>query len=374
MRKIVGAGILFLVAVGALVWSQRRAGAFYVSGLIETEHVRVGSRVGGRVREVLIREGDRVRRGQVLVKLEPFDLQERLAEAKAVLAARKALLEKLQAGYRPEEIEQARARRDRYKAMLDRALAGKRPLEIRILEERLAVARAGLVNAESEYTRVKKLYDEGKAAQREMDEAARLLDRARAHFAQASDELELAKEGTRREDIAQARAALAEAEQALALVEKGYRSEEIAQAAAQVRAAQAAVETIQRQIDELTITAPCDCIVEAVDLQPGDLVQPSAPVVALIDPSKMWIRAYVPENRLALSIGQKVFVRVDSFPDRRFAGHVAFVSRQAEFTPSNVQTPEERSKQVFRIKVLLDEGLDVLRAGMSADVFLEPPS
>jgi HlyD family secretion protein len=84
------------------------------------------------------------------------------------------------------------------------------------------------------------------------------------------------------------------------------------------------------------------------------------------------VRAYLPENRLDLQLGQKATLRVDSFPDRRFAGHISFISRAAEFTPSNIQTPEERIKQVFRIKVMLDEGLDVLRAGMAADVFLEP--
>jgi HlyD family secretion protein len=95
-------------------------------------------------------------------------------------------------------------------------------------------------------------------------------------------------------------------------------------------------------------------------------------VIALTDPSELWVRAYLPENRLGVQLDQKVSVRADSFPHRRFAGHISFIARDAEFTPSNIQTPEERSKQVFRIKVLLDEGRDVLRAGMSADVFLEP--
>ena len=91
-----------------------------------------------------------------------------------------------------------------------------------------------------------------------------------------------------------------------------------------------------------------------------------------MDGERLWVRAYVPENHLNIQMGHKVWVTVDSFPQRRFAGHVSFVSRQAEFTPGNVQTPEERSKQVFRIKVLLDEGTNVLRPGMAADVWLEP--
>jgi hypothetical protein len=92
-----------------------------------------------------------------------------------------------------------------------------------------------------------------------------------------------------------------------------------------------------------------------------------------MDDGHLWVRAYVPENRLDLKLGQKMWVTVDSFPNKRFAAELSFISRQAEFTPSNVQTAEERVKQVFRIKVELREGLDVLRAGMAADVWLTPP-
>jgi HlyD family secretion protein len=87
----------------------------------------------------------------------------------------------------------------------------------------------------------------------------------------------------------------------------------------------------------------------------------------------MWVRAYVPENRLNLQNGQKLRVTVDSFPGEDFIGTVSFVAREAEFTPSNVQTPEERSKQVFRIKVELESGLDKLRPGMAVDVWLNRP-
>jgi membrane fusion protein YbhG len=107
-----------------------------------------------------------------------------------------------------------------------------------------------------------------------------------------------------------------------------------------------------------------------VELHPGDLVIANAPVISLMDTRSLWVRAYVPENRLQQKVGEKLRVSVDSFPSQRFAAHLSFIARQAEFTPGNIQTPEERSKQVFRIKVVLDEGLDRLRPGMSADVWL----
>ena len=96
-------------------------------------------------------------------------------------------------------------------------------------------------------------------------------------------------------------------------------------------------------------------MIDAVDIRPGDLLRPNAPALSLLETDEMWVRAYVPENRLDIANGQKVRVTVDSFPGRDFQGEVTFVSRNAEFTPGNVQTPEERSKQVFRIRVTLDE-------------------
>ena len=307
----------------------------------------------------------------MLLEFQPYDLQERLAEAEAELQARQARLAKLVDGPRKEEIEGARAGRDRAQAVLDKAIAGPRVQEIQIAQDKLAQAEAELLMAQEDYARVKKLFESEQAVDREMEEAQRALSVAESHVAQARGELALLRAGTRAEEIAEARARLAEAEQALALLEAGSRKEDIAEAKATVEAAQSAVAVIQRQIAELAVRAPLDSVVEAVDLRPGDLIAPNAPVIALSDPSELWVRAYVPENRLDIQLGQKVAVRVDSFPGRRFGGHISFISRDAEFTPSNVQTPEERSKQVFRIKVTLDEGLDVLRAGMAADVFLD---
>lgn len=363
---------LVLVLLGALLWSQRRSGPYMVSGILEADDIRVGSRVGGRIQEIRIREGDRVSAAQALVLFEPYQLNELLAQARADLAARSAELERLEAGPRAEEIAQARAERDRQKAILERVEAGMRPLEIHILESRLAIAEAELRNAEREFRRVQTLFERTDASQDELDRATYARDARAAAVAAARDELALAREGNRREDIDEARARLASMQAALDLLEAGYRKEDIAEARASVQAAEARVAAIERQLEELSVVAPRDSVVEALDLEPGDLVPPDAPVVSLIDPTSLYVRAYVPENRMNLQLGQRVELRVDSFPGRSFHGHISYISRSAEFTPANVQTPEERSKQVFRIKVVLDDGHDVLRAGMAADVILEP--
>ncbi len=363
---VVGAGI-----IGWLYWRQNQPEPLVVSGFVEADEIRVGSRVGGRVAEVIASEGQAVRAGDPLFRIDPFDLGERLAEAQAELAASQAEHARLKAGYRPEEIEQARANRDRLAAGLEKLQTGPRPREIQIAREKLNVALANLDLAESEYRRLAGLLEKAQAAKTEFDDAVRALKAARAEAAAAKQELALLEEGTRKEEIAEARAALTQAEQALKLAQQGFRSEDIDQAAARVAAAQAKADAIKVRMHELAVVAPSDCLVEAIDLRPGDLVAQNAPSVSLLDLSRLWVRAYVPESRLGeVKLGQHVSLRVDSFPGQRFAGRVTFIAREAEFTPRNVQTPEERSKQVFRIKVTLDEGLDRLRVGMAADVLL----
>jgi multidrug resistance efflux pump len=204
-----------------------------------------------------------------------------------------------------------------------------------------------------------------------MDQATSELKVARATLRARDEDLDLLKAGTRPEEIDAAAAQLREAEQAWQMRQAGYRTEELAEAEAAVAAAQAALKAIEEQLAELTISAPVEGVVEAVDLRPGALVGANTAAISLLDMSQLWVRAYVPENRLRLQVGQKVLVSVDSFPGRKFTAHVSYIANQAEFTPGNVQTPEERSKQVFRIKVMLDEGLSELRPGMPADVWLE---
>ena len=186
-------------------------------------------------------------------------------------------------------------------------------------------------------------------------------------------ELQLLQRGTRHEEIAEARAELDEAAQALQLAENGFRREDVDKARAQVAAARSAAQVFETQLAELEIRTQVPGIIEALELCPGDLIVPNSPVLALLDTTRLWVRAYVPENRLNIQLGQTLSVTVDSFPDERFEGEVTYISPQAEFTPSNVQTVEERSKQVFRIKVTLKNGRDRLRSGMAADVWLDQP-
>jgi len=361
------------VLIGLLVYSQHRPVPPKVSGFVEAHEVRVGSRVGGRIAAVKVVEGQQVTAGAELIVLEPFDLKERQAEAEALAAAKKADYDRLVKGYRSEDIDQAKARRDNLAARYAALKFGPRKQDVAEGQAQLDLAMAQRDLSQGTYDRVKRLFDSPShgASQEEMDRATNELKAALARVAVAQEELSKLKEGTRQEEIDQAKAQLAEAEAAVMLETNGYRKEEIDAAKAAMLAAEQDVAMIAKQLTELTIKAPVDGIVEAVELRPGDLIGASSPALSLQDMSELWVRAYVPENRLNLHAGQTVRVTVDSYPGVDFKGHVSFVAQQAEFTPGNVQTPEERSKQVFRIKVEMDTGKEKLRPGMNADVWLQ---
>lgn len=363
---------IVLVLLGLIAFSEFRKEPNRVSGYVEADEIRLGSRVGGRVRHVYVEEGERVALGQVLVSLEPFDLLAREKEAAESLAAREAEHRRLTAGRRPEEIAQAKARFDQLQAKLDLLEAGPREQEIEAARSRLTIAEAELRFARRNYDRQTELFQRNAISREEFDRATERLDADQATVVMRQEELALLELGTREEEIRQARAQVEEARQAWLLAKSGFRQEDIDAAKAARDAAQAALDAIQKQIAELDITSPVDGRVEALELQTGDLVPAGGPVMSVLDDRHLWVRAYVPENRVGLQIGQRLRVRVDSFPDEQFLGEITFISRQAEFTPSNVQTPEERAKQVFRIKVTLQEGLDKLRPGMAADVWLDP--
>ena len=242
--------------------------------------------------------------------------------------------------------------------------------DMAVYEALVRLAESELELARKSYQRMESLFGRQAADKSDIDEASTKLQVAQASVDVASSELALLKEGTRQEDIAKGEAQLKEAEQSLALFRNGYRQEEIREAEAKHEAALAALKILERQIDELKVTAPTHAYVESINLRPGDLVGANAPAVSLADPDRLWVRAYVPEDRLDVSPGMQVQVRVDSYPERTFTGEITFVARHAEFTPSNVQTPEERSRQVFRIRVRLIDDQELLRPGMAADVIL----
>ena len=371
LRRGLALAAIIVVLTGILMLSQRESRVVKVSGFIEADEMRLGSRVGGRVAEVMTEEGARVAAGDPLLRLEPFDLVQLERQAVAELAERQAEYDRLTAGYQPLEVAQAKSRYEQASAQLEALENGPRPEEIDAARGHLEAAQVELSLAETNHERSTALLRDNAISRQEFDTVEERLNLARSMVDVRGSELRLLEVGTRAEELREARARVDEARAAWELLQEGYRGEEIRRAEAARDAATASLAAVRLHIEELVIRSPVDGVVEALELQAGDLVSAGAPVLAVIDLRRLWVRAYVPENQLDLRLGDRLPVTVDSFPGQRFTGELTFVARQAEFTPSNVQTPEERSKQVFRIKVQLAEGLDRLRPGMAADVWLD---
>jgi len=360
-----------ILAAGSYTWWNAAGGkgGFIISGIIEADDIHVGSKVGGRVLKVVAKEGQTVKEGETLVLLEPRELDASLAEAQAGLRQAEAKYALVTAGFRKEEIEQAEAAARQAQAELDQLISGPRQQEIDQAAAEWKATKAQAENARKFLQRMENLSKRELIAKQDYDDAVTKADEAEQKMKSARERYDLLLAGTRKEEVERARQRLAEADAKRRQLQSGFRKEEIVQAKSEAEAARARVDLIRTQLDETVIKAPVDALVETLDLEPGDLVAAGKPVATLLRTGSLWVRAYLPEARLGfIQPGLKVKVRVDSFPNRDFAGVVRRIHRQGEFTPRNVQTYEERVLQVFQTEIVIDDPDHVLRPGMNADV------
>jgi len=299
------------------------SGELVLSGNFEVDDAQLGFKPPGRVIERTVREGDRVQSGQLIARLDDAEQQSQLALRRAELAAAEAALAELEAGSRPQEI---------------------------------AAAAATLRSAEADRDRVRLDF----ARQDELRKKQVISDR---DFEAAQAQLKVAE------------AKVVEAGEHLKLLQEGPRVETIRQSRARVEQARAAVALAQTQLDNTRLTSPLAGVVLSHNIEPGEFVSAGTPVVTVAETAHLWVRAYVNQPDLGrVRHGQKVVVRTDSFPGRDFEGVVGFISSEAEFTPKTVQTPKERVKLVFRLKIDVANPKDELKPGMPADVILPPAS
>jgi len=360
--------LISLAAYGAQRWRVAHS-PFEWSGTVEARTASLGSRAGGRVKEVRVLEGARVTQGQVLVVLEAGDYPAQLMQATAALTQAKASLDKLRVGARPEEIDAAKARAQNAQAMLAEAVAGARSEEIARARAALTAKEVAVDQARRAAERMRKLDASGAAIPADVDTAESALKGAIAERDATKSQLAELTAGSRRETIAQARARAAEQTASERLVTAGTRQEDLVVAEAQVQAAEGRVQQIQTMIDELEIKAPADGRIEALDLRPGDIIGPSATAVTLVEDNQLYVRIYIPETEIGhVALDQKVAISVDSFPKESFPGIVQHISSVGEYSPRNLQTADERADQVFATRVGIEGGMDRLRAGMAATI------
>ncbi|MBL8151332.1 MAG: efflux RND transporter periplasmic adaptor subunit, partial [Blastocatellia bacterium] len=371
-------GLLLVVAVLCVGWVALK---FYpkteqqklFSGVVEVHEIEVGSKVGGRVKEVLVQEGDIVKANQPIIR---FDINELLAErkqAEARVEQAKAYLNKLLNGSRPEEIAQAEAAMRRELASLEQLRNGPRPQEVAEVKAGLLGAESDLQTAETIYQRLQAVFHTGYISKQDRDDAENTRNQAKARRDALQEKLKMLELGTRAEEI---RAAEERYKQALAnvqLLRSGTRKEDIADAQAKLMEAEAVVENLNVRIREGEVSSPVESKVEVIDVRPGDLLSPGRTVAKLLEKEQIWVRTYVPETELPrIRVGQQAIVTIDSLPNLHIEGHVKEINSEGEFLPRNIQSRNERKHQVFGVKVYIDNSQGLFKSGMSADItFLE---
>ena len=383
-RALIGAVLLLLAGVGALVyWGQqlRRGTELYYSGTIEAVQSNLAFQVGGRVQSVTIDEGQAAVAGEVLAVLDHRELgalrdqaaanlvraEQGLRQLETVLAVNRHVL--------PAEVERAGAAVDALRAQVQAAESGLRSQDVERARLAAESTRVALDNARRDKQRYDELFSRGVVAERVRDTYTLQFETALREHQRALEAYAQAREGSRREDIDAARARLAEGEAALRLARSNLQKIEASEsdvdaARAQAAAAAAALRVAELQLDHAVLKAPYAGIILSRGVEPGEVVAPNQEVLSIADLSTVDLKVFVEETEIGrVRPGQAVEVRIDTFPDKRYAGRVAYVSPQAEFTPKIIQTQKERVKLVFLVKIHVPNPDHELKPGMPADAW-----
>lgn len=320
-RKLIAAGAILVVIA---LWgghryrhSSEQDDALHLYGDVDIRQTQLAFNDSGPITEIRVWEGSPVKKGELLARLDEARYRASLDQARKQQDSLNANLTKLVRGSRPEEIAEAKATMESLRALADK-------------NQRL-------------YQRTQELLPQGAASTEDQDNARAQLDSSRASQEAAQQAYKLALSGPRAEDIAAARAA--------------------------AEAAAAATALAQQQFDDTRLYAPADGVVEERIMEPGDMANPSTPVITLALTSPLWVRAYIPERNLGqVHLGMNAIVHSDSFPGHAYQGWVGYLSPTAEFTPKSVESPELRTALVYQARIYVCDGQGELHLGMPATV------
>ncbi len=379
------------------------------SGFIEAEEVGVVAEVGGRVAEVLVDEADTVTAGQVVVRLDTGLLEAERAQIQAAVSVAKADLSKIKAGADKEELDAAKATIEEIEKNITGAKntagaawsAASDPqgidvqissaeMEVELALQQIEIAKAELEKAEYLLVTLERTEEDDRSEvaiefQGYKVEILRAnLRAAEARYEGAKQKLELL-EGQRERPVsiiavarnAQASVGVYEARLEIAqadydMLVNGARREEIAIMDAQVALAEANLALLDAQIDQLALVAPIDGVVTTRAIHPGETASPGVSLLSIADLSDLKLVVYIPETQIGrVRLNVPVEITVDAYPSQVFEGLITYISGEAEFTPRNVQTEEERVNLVYAVEIRIDNKDGKLKPGMPADVVIE---
>lgn len=427
-RTILLASALFAPILAWTIWERMidiRYKPLLVTGTLQAKEIAIGSKVGGRIKIINVREGQEVKQGDVILEFEVPELEARaqqlkdqisiqraelkellngprpneIAQARAACAEAKAQHQMMMRGYRKEEIESSIHKRHEAQAHLDLLTAGYRKEDIEREHDMMEEAHIRAEWLHKDWKRYEQLASEGAISRRDAEDLKSKYDAAQCLYLAAKQAYAKLKSGPRHEEVTAAQERLNSLVEQEDLMLRGYRPEEIEaakqrylsakahldlllegtrierieKARAALKRDEAVLAELEAQLKDRLVVAPAPSEVSVMDLHKGELIPANKAVATLTRLDDVWTRVYIPTRELArVSTGQIVELRVDAFPGRVFKGRVVQIPGMAEFTPRNIQTAEERSQQVFGLKVQLDNPDHTLRGGMNAEIVLPP--
>lgn len=321
-KKLILAVVIFLVLGTASAYKllNAKVEGITATGTIEITRTDVTPKVSGYLSELKLKEGDRVTRGQLVAQIGRPDLTAQKLRDEMALKKAEAQLSDLQKGARGQELLEA--------------------------EVNVASARAVYDKARNDYERFEKLHRDGAVSTQQ-------LDAARSAYEVAASAYEASRARS-------------------SLIQEGNREDTIAAQQLEVERSKAVVQLAKASVDDTLVTSPLDGLVLTKNFEPGEFVNAGASIATIGDLQDCWVKVYVSSTQLGLiQSGQAVTVKVDSFPGRVFEGKIKEISQNAEFTPRQSITKEERANMVFAVKVKIENPDGVLKPGMPADVVIK---
>lgn len=383
-KRIIPIAILAVVLVigGRYLyrWLNRdHNGRILISGNIELTEVKIAFKTAGRLVERAYGEGDVVKKGSVAARLDREQLERQLERERATLAVAESALAQLRTAiaYQRETLDGETAARTAELGQADARLrelsTGSRPQEIQDAKAAVEAARTEQARARNDWERAKVLFQNDDISASQNDQFRTAYERASALLQQAEQRLALVTEGPRRENIDAAKAGVERARATVRLaqasrLELKRKEQELEARRAEIDRARAQIAVIESQLNDSAVTSPIDGVVLVKSAEVGETLGAGATVLTIGDLDRPWLRGYINETDLGrVKLRSKVKVTTDSFPGKVYWGTVSFISSEAEFTPKQIQTPEERVKLVYRVKVDLPNPGHELKSNMPAD-------
>jgi HlyD family secretion protein len=384
MKKRIPILLVALAAIGAAIYCYRGTGKapdnrLVISGNIELDEVNIAFKTAGRLTERLVDEGDGVKKGQVVARLDRDQLAAQREREVAALASSESQLQQAQTAVELQraslaaDIETRQADLQSMEARLAELRNGARPQEKLDAKAAVDAGASELDRARKDWERAQTLYKNDDISTAQFDQYRNRFENAQAMLKQVQEREALVLAGPRLEQVNAQRGQVARAQGSVRMaqanaLELKRREQEVTTRRAEIARSKANLALIDSQLADTTAVSPVDGVVlmKAVDV--GEVVAPGTTIVTVGDIDHPWVRGYINETDLGkVKIGSKVRVTTDTYPGKAYNGRVSFIASQAEFTPKQIQTQQERVKLVYRVKIEVENPGRELKSNMPAD-------